>query len=469
MTVRPANRFVKLLGPRDKGEIAKKGETMTRYEARVGDRAALTARHGPPALALGATHRPTALALAALLLALGGCGAGEDVPDEAATGGGADRAPTSLDSLPTWSAQTDLRIGSMDDPDYALTQIRGMEVGSDGTIYTLHASERTIRRFDAGGLLLGTIGGPGDGPGEFRSPQSMGWVADTLWVFDMGPSRFTLFAPSGDYLGSFTVPFNQGPDEPVVPPPWPLGLLADGTVWGDTPLWSHLVADGVITEHQPVLMTRDGEVTDTLPTIPLGNGQWSISNPAESDYGRAQLYTRQPFGDGYISAFAPGEPATVVLDPRTSVGTEGATFRVFRVGFEGDTTFSRGYLIQPETVGQAEVDSVLDEMGPTVERVFGVAPARAREWAAVALYRPEFKPAAVEMTLGRDGTIWLKRGPGDADVDEWVVLDADGDPIGRVALPRGTRVFVVDPPFLWGTVTDELDVPYVVRMRIERS
>ena len=35
----------------------------------------------------------------------------------------------------------------------------------------------------------------GEGPGEFRVVASLGWVADTLWVFDFRLDRITLISP----------------------------------------------------------------------------------------------------------------------------------------------------------------------------------------------------------------------------------------------------------------------------------
>ena len=59
--------------------------------------------------------------------------------------------------MPEWSAELELRIGSVDDPEYSLTRLRSLDVAPDGTIYTLHPMEQVVRRFDADGSLLGLI------------------------------------------------------------------------------------------------------------------------------------------------------------------------------------------------------------------------------------------------------------------------------------------------------------------------
>jgi hypothetical protein len=176
----------------------------------------------------------------------------------------ANDGPVAWSAAPEWSVTLDLRIGSVDDPEYALTAFRSMEVGTDGTIYTLHPTERLIRRFDAQGTLLGVSGGSGDGPGEFQNPGPMGLIADTLWVLDYRGYRFSFFGPGGEHLSSFTVPYGSIEDPFAIQPPRASGLLFDGTVWGEPPAFSNLIADGTITHRTLLAMTRDGQVTDTL-------------------------------------------------------------------------------------------------------------------------------------------------------------------------------------------------------------
>ena len=48
-------------------------------------------------------------------------------------------------------------------------------------------------------------------------------------------------------------------------------------------------------------------------------------------------------------------------------------------------------------------------------------------------------------------------------------MDSAGEPIGHLKLPADLQVFVVDGSQLWASERDELDVPYVVRFRIDRS
>jgi hypothetical protein len=340
-----------------------------------------------------------------------------------------------------------------------------MEVGADGTIYTLHGSEQLIRMFDPDGTLLGVVGGRGDGPGEFQSAASMGWIADTLWVMDIRGYRVSFFAPDGGYLSSFSVAFESNPDVFAVQPPRAAGLLFDGTVHGEPPAFSHQVADGTLTQRVPMLMTRDGRVTDTLPAMPFGRTQWAVTI---DDRGGGS-YRNQPYADGPLSAFATRERALVIVERQAPETAGNATFGVTKLTFAGDTLFSTRVAFEPRPVDPAEADSILDAVARNLSEipVFALTAARARELAAATLYRPALRSGVTQLRVAKDGGIWLGGVPDGSGATEWLALDRDGRPLGRVTLPGKVNPLVIDPPFLWGSETDELEVPYVVRYRVE--
>jgi hypothetical protein len=273
--------------------------------------------------------------------------------------GCAEESPSgALASAPELTAELDLQIGSIDDPDYSLTFIRAVETSVDGRIYSLHPVEQVIRVFHTDGTLAGAIGGRGDGPSEFQNVIDMGWVADTLWALDASGYRFKQFSADGDYLGSFAVPFRSGEDPGSPQPPRARGLLFDGTVHGAPPSFSRQIADGTLTREVLLLMTRNGEVTDTVTSVPLGGNEWAISDP--DDPRRPQSYSTQPFADGQLWAFSPTEGAVILLERPAPVAGPSAAFHVTKLSLDGDTVFSREHQVQALRVTQGEVDSILN-------------------------------------------------------------------------------------------------------------
>jgi len=130
--------------------------------------------------------------------------------------------------------------GGADDADYAFDHVGGMIRGPDGSLWTWSQSEAVVRRWTAEGAPLDVVGapsgGPGDGPGEFRS-VILGMVGpapgDSLWVMDPEAGRVTMLGWDGE-VGSirpspmggayFEGSFDQRNWHP------PIGLLADGSV-----------------------------------------------------------------------------------------------------------------------------------------------------------------------------------------------------------------------------------------------
>jgi hypothetical protein len=227
-----------------------------------------------------------------------------------------------------------------------------------------------------------------------------------------------------------------------------------------------MLADGSLVERAPVLMTRGGVVTDTLATIPFGNLVWNISVPGTG----GGSYRTQPVSDSPIHAFALDERALILVDRDAPRSMEDASFRVTKLNFDGDTLFSRTFDFEPLPVGENEFDSLLNAFAAGAARIpaFNVSETEARRLAAATLYRPAFRPGVRFVVPARDGTIWIKLEPGDAENGTWLVLASDGEPMGRVSLPTNVLVRQVDLPLVWGVETDEYDVPYVVRYRVTR-
>ncbi len=396
---------------------------------------------------------PLARTLTLLPLLLPACADGPP-PDAAAT------------EVEEWQAVPDLRLGSVDGSVYALTPIADMTVGKSGTIYTLHPQEARVRAFSADGAPLDDIGRRGEGPGEFESVTRMGWAGDTLWVMDLyGGYRFVKLSEEGDFLEEFRVPYEFPGDPGGAGPPRAAGLLQDGTIHGAPVAWTRLVVTGEITHYVPMLMDRDGRITDTLPAIPFGNSDWGVFEPDEIR--GPSWYGPQPFADGPLWSFVPGEAALLRVDRDAPTTAAAAPFTLAKLTFEGDTVFSRSYSAEPVAVTRAEIDSVLEaRVRELVEGGFGGERAgRVRRWAERTLHTPSFRSPVEALKAGRDGTVWLRQ-QGEGDRSPWLVLDSLGNPEARVSLPSRLEVAEADRDHVWGWETDALDVPYVVRYRI---
>lgn len=126
----------------------------------------------PPIERVPETPRPTFATTVLFSVLLAACSG-----SEASTG-------TPFSASPWVLEGPEVRIGALDDPDYAFPSVLSLAVGPGGDVYTLHAQEAQVRRWTRDGEPAGTIGREGEGPGEFTRPSALGFFGDTLWVMD---------------------------------------------------------------------------------------------------------------------------------------------------------------------------------------------------------------------------------------------------------------------------------------------
>ena len=378
-------------------------------------------------------------------------------------------AGSSPDAFATnlWTlSEREVRIGSVDDPDYIFGPIGGLSVGPDGLLYTMHWGEGTIRRWTTDGAPAGSVGREGEGPGEFQQAVRMGFFGDSLWVWDMEAYRVSYFDLEGVFLGSVSPKVEIG--SRAESPPRPDRPLRDGSFIGMAPMWSGGIARGTLTETPIVHIAADGNRLARIWEIP--------HEPRDifailSDGGFGGSYSSQPFGDGHIPSI--GESGVLVLERRAWTGTGEATVKVTKIGLAGDTLFTAAVPYDPvplpaeryDSAVAVKVDQWRDRSGP-----FSASEADIRK----AMYRPSYLPAVRGFTQAEDGTIWLRRyDPVESEtgeqMTEWWVLDAEGSPLALALTPVGLSMRVISGDTVWGVERDELGVEYIVRYRLTKD
>lgn len=91
-----------------------------------------------------------------------------------------------------------------------LSLVSAIAVSSRGVLAVAQPQDGQIRLFDARGRPLARVGRRGEGPGEFRAPRPIGWLADTLWVADYQVFRLTWIDAQGTVLRSAPLPASLG-------------------------------------------------------------------------------------------------------------------------------------------------------------------------------------------------------------------------------------------------------------------
>ncbi|MEX2610939.1 MAG: hypothetical protein WEA24_13400 [Gemmatimonadota bacterium] len=358
-------------------------------------------------------------------------------------------------SAPTLTEE--LRIGSVDGAETAFGGVAGLAVRSDGTILVLDAQARSIRVFSAAGRPSGTLGGPGTGPGELRGAFTMVLVRDTLVVPDMSLQRVNTYPPDGP-PGSFPLQLTDG-----IPVQW--AGTTHGTLMTQVRM---LPLPGVdMGGGGDLIIERNlaGQVTDTVLELPRGESYDMSGLVPGGAMPRFRVFAAEPVwainADGWL-AFANNAHYRIhVLDPAGNLVRIVARAVTPRPVTDRDReTFGR--VMSDMLAGQGMPGSGASEILSNVDFA-------------------ETYPALGKLMFGPGGTLWVQRAltlpeleaadvpfdPQSTGGQEWDVFDAAGRLRGSVTLPGGFSATVWHDGALYGVQVDELDVQYVVRLRVD--
>ena len=192
--------------------------------------------------------------------------------------------------VPTWRLDSVMvSIGTVEGEEaQQLHQVRGaLLLGSQ--LVVLNAGSSELRFFGRTGRHVKTVGGEGEGPGEFRSGYWLGrHRGDSIAVYDFGLRRLTVF----DSTGAFGRISRRGYRDGQI-----VGRLADGRFVVRPAIATGRPEDvrpGMVRDPLPILLVSpDREDLDTLATYPAQELEREVTGPAGSE--RVSLRIR-PFG-----------------------------------------------------------------------------------------------------------------------------------------------------------------------------
>lgn len=336
-----------------------------------------------------------------------------------------------------WWLEEELRIGtSQGDGPELFANIAALAVDDPGRILVLDQQARELRIFGPDGEHLRTIGRSGSGPGEFTNPVGLAVHPHegTIWVVDPGNARYSVFAPEGDLLATHPRPVGY------FAWPWPGGFTHEGELYD-------VVAGGLLH------VSAAGEPGDTVWVPEHDTPTVRVADPD----GTMRMSLIPPFSPRRHWRFDPtGHLWSGVSDGFHFTGQTlgGDTVRIVRRDHE------------PVAVTRAEADSLREQSEELIARNAGPNAQVDGD-----LRAPPNKPAFETFLVDDEGGLWVEPSRAmDDPVRQLHVFDPAGAYLGPVEADPGLRLVNVRPVFrdraLYAVVTDELDVPHVVRYRI---
>jgi len=402
------------------------------------------------------TCRRLAFAVSAILVAAG-CGgdASSDAPgvtrDTLADGTVVVRYPTVPIGEPLEVA-ADLRMGSVDDDPYlSFADVRGIEAGSDGTIYVLDYQVSEVRAFDADGNYLRTVATPGEGPGEISEANGFVLVRDSiLWIQDHGKWTMLGVTTEGEEVGRYQMPVRS------------YGYMWSGTVDEAGRLWKPV---GHADEQQPQFPPEEGLNEGTYREYL----KWFDPETGVAD----SLFLGERLAQGYVVTRNGGYSVFSIpfgVEHLTAVDRAGerhwqasnADYRIALVDIGGDTLVVVEADVAPVPVTAADRTEY-------VERMAGDDPDRRRTAEEVATLIPDRKPVIDGLVVDDVGRLWVDRVVPRGEMPLYDVFEPDGDYLGSVRLgfePHAYLPIRIRDGKLYALVRDELDIPFVVRAEV---
>ncbi|MCY3705570.1 MAG: 6-bladed beta-propeller [Gammaproteobacteria bacterium] len=400
-----------------------------------------------------------------VLLLLGACGdGGARIPSAAQF---VDSAGVAIVTNPpgeavfaTIAAEPVLSIGAIDGPDEVLFgRIASVAVDGAGNLIVADGQMGEVRIFDASGVHLQTIGGPGEGPGEFRALAGAWRAADGgIVTADSRLRRITRFGPDGELLATAT--FHSSGERPTIRD---IRLSGTGTFLSrlDSPLpaleGTFSLEDALESISDPLgsraeyLVRHDleGALIDTVATL----------------RGRATRVSTQGSGTNFSIQimrvpFSPAPVATASPDGRMAV-TTGRSYEFSAYDPAGTLDRIVRVAEEPPTRTEAHLEAwVRSSTGDREPMDDAQVEAALRSYREIVL--PDRLPAWNSLVIADGGEVWARRfAIRGAETVVRDVFGSDGSLLGQVVAPAGLRIQHIAGSRLTVISTDYLGVERV--------
>lgn len=341
-----------------------------------------------------------------------------------------------------WTLVEELRIGTEDgEAAKMFGAIGAVEVDPAGRIYVLELQATEIRVFDAAGNHVRTMGRQGAGPGELNQPVGLQWDRQgRLWTVDQANARFSVF----DTTGAFVTSHRKGGG--LFSWQWDGGITRDGRLLA---AGMRMVGEGSGLRSAGRVLIEYDSLVQPVDTFEIPQYDAPVF---EHRTANSRTMMNVPF--------APSLAWLVDKDGYYWAGVSDR-YHLARVSMRGDTVRVVEREWTPAPVTAAERDVKIEELKGF--RDAGGKPDLSRI--------PSQKPAFHRIVADDRNHLWVAPQLAEAeDGRVFDVFDAEGRYLGPVRMAEKLHSFVpvlVRGDRLYTVVLDEMEVPYVVRYRIQ--
>lgn len=341
-------------------------------------------------------------------------------------------APISLES-----------VGSIDggaNPYLASVHIAALTPAN--TVLLYDAMEVVLLEFRFDGEYLGRIGQEGEGPGEYRRVDNVGFRGDTLWVYDMRLQRLSYYLHR-ELLRTEPVPGGGDPIRTNT-----TGLLANGRVLNSTVTMAQ--------DSATVWLGGEEGLVDTLATVAFGAPAF-----VEADFEGALRRLPNVFKDRPLHVLAADGSGALIIERLRPTSSAPHSYRII-LHREGETR-SRTLSYTPSPLADYELDRFNSYVSAYAEQVgprMGWTHAKFEDMFETAMDLPRFAVPVYDAELQSSGQIWLAT-QSDERGTTWVSFDPNLSKGRSFIAPSGERVYDIEGGRILTVWQDEWDVPHL--------
>lgn len=343
----------------------------------------------------------------------------------------------------TVAAAPEVTIGLADGPPaYLLTNVEAVRLLSDGRIAVADRGSGQVRFFGLDGLHQGSVGGLGEGPGEFRW---LGWIgeceAGTVQAFDPVLGRITSISVASlrvvDTWMLRAQATGRPPTDITCAPEG--GWVALTRQLGAPPATPAAVRWGATLD----LVASDGQVT-RLAELAGDDRYFDGSNLGPLALGRRTVFSAGPAS---VVAGTQDRPELTIWHPGD--GTPPTLTRWTDTTLAVSDADRRAYVNRMVERAQSEEDAT------RLRSAFRDYPF------------PERRPAHGMLLVDDDDRIWAEAAGSDVAANRWLVFSDEGVLEGTLEFPLHFTPHDVRDGRVAGVATDALGVESVWVLRVE--
>lgn len=324
-------------------------------------------------------------------------------------------------------------------------RVRDVRQRPDGSVVVADRGSQEVRLYSPEGRFLGSAGGVGDGPGEFRNLWKVEPSADDILALDQR-GRITVFAPDLGPTHTFDLSARA----------FDLHGLGDGTVVVEVFSFTETPPGTQVIRSPRALLRYDlaGARIDSLGETAGGEEVARVID--DRPISGPPLFRRE----GHVAANDDVilEGSADLMEVR-ELSVTGDVVRILRIP---DYPLS---LTDEEVAAEREAQFDIElppgaTFPPFLRQFIEELPA------------PAARPAYADILVDPSGAVWLELYRGRSEQDRpqaWLVLDADGTWLGTVEAPNDFAVMDVAMDAVLGVWTDELGVEHPQVLTLART